>query len=83
MGCERKREEKQVMTTTTQRTQHLFLVRMWQEADAVTATRQWRGSVKHVLSEQNHYFTRLQDLLNFITRVTEANDAAAMVERSD
>jgi len=71
------------MTTTSPRAQHLFVVRMWQEADAVTATLQWRGSVKHVLSEQNHYFTRLQDLLNFITRVTEANDAAATVERSD
>lgn len=55
-----------------QRTQHLFIVRMWQEVDAVTATWQWRGSVKHVLTEQHHYFTRLPDLLSFITTVMTA-----------
>lgn len=53
-----------------QRHQHLFIVRLWQEADAVTATVQWRGLVKHVLSEQNHYFTQLPDLLAFINAVT-------------
>lgn len=69
------KEEKQLMTTTSERTQHLFVVRMWQEADAVTAIPQWRGSVKHVLSEQSHYFTQLPDLLNFITTVTDAAPA--------
>lgn len=63
------------MTTTSERTQHLFVVRMWQEADAVTAIPQWRGSIKHVLSEQSHYFTQLPDLLNFITTVTDAAPA--------
>ena len=55
------------------RTQHLFIVRLWQEADAVTASWQWRGSVKHVLSEQNHYFTQLPDLLAFIATMTDAS----------
>ena len=59
------------MTTTARRPQHLFVVRMWQEADAVTATVQWRGSVKHPLSAECHYFTRLPDLLAFIAGVIE------------
>lgn len=62
-----------------QRKQHLFVVRMWQEVDVVTDTWQWRGSVKHVLTEQNHYFTRLPDLLTFITMMTAAADGAAAV----
>lgn len=65
-------------TLPPSRTQHLFIVRLWQEADAVTATWQWRGSVKHVLTEQNHYFTQLPDLLAFIATMT---DAAASVEQ--
>lgn len=58
-------------TGQQQRSQHLFIVRLWQEADAVTATVQWRGLVKHVLSEQNHYFTHLPDLLAFINTITQ------------
>lgn len=62
-----------------QRSQHLFIVRLWQEADAVTATMQWRGLIKHVLTEQNHYFTHLPDLLTFINAITQptAIDVAA------
>lgn len=59
------------MTTTARRPHHLFVVRMWQEADAVTATVQWRGSVKHLLSDEYHYFTRLPDLLTFIAGTIE------------
>jgi hypothetical protein len=71
------------MSTTTHiaqqppRTQHLFVVRLWQETDAVTASVQWRGSVKHVLTEQNYYFTHLPDLLTFITTMTIPTEAAA------
>lgn len=57
--------------TPQERSQHLFIVRLWQEADAVTATVQWRGQIKHVLSEQNHYFTHLPDLLAFINTITQ------------
>jgi hypothetical protein len=49
---------------------------MWQEADAVTATVQWRGSVKHPLSNECHYFTRLPDLLTFIAGSIEDNQPA-------
>ena len=59
------------MTTTARRPHHLFVVRMWQEADAVTVTVQWRGSVKHPLSAECHYFTRLPDLLAFIAGTIE------------
>jgi len=55
----------------TPTTRHLFVVRMWQEADAVTTTLQWRGSVKHMHSDECHYFTQLADLLGFISAWTE------------
>ncbi|MEZ4731687.1 MAG: hypothetical protein R3E79_31600 [Caldilineaceae bacterium] len=71
------------MTTTAQRTQHLFLVRMWQETDAVTAVPQWRGSVKHVLSEQSHYFARLPDLLTFIATITASSDTSDPMATTD
>ncbi|MBX3014055.1 MAG: hypothetical protein KF832_21220 [Caldilineaceae bacterium] len=58
------------MQRTLQRTQHLFVIRMWQEVDTVAATQQWRGSVKHVLTDQSYYFTRLPDLLTFIAAIT-------------
>lgn len=65
------------ITPQEQRSQHLFIVRLWQEADAVTATVQWRGLVKHVLSEQNHYFTHLPDLLAFISAMTQTAGVSA------
>lgn len=65
------------------RTQHLFMVRLWQEADAVTATVQWRGSVKHVLTEQTRYFTHLPDLLTFINAITMPSLSAADPETVD
>lgn len=60
---------------TTPSTRHLFIIRIWQEADAVTATLHWRGSVKHMLSEECHYFTQLPDLLTFINAWTEGAEA--------
>lgn len=62
------------MTPSTSR--RLFVIRMWQEADAVTGTIQWRGSVQCGHAQQCHYFTRLADLLAFIAAQTE--DAAQL-----
>ncbi len=64
------------MTTTAHRPHHLFVVRMWQESDAVTATVQWRGLVRHPLSAECHYFTHLSDLLTFIAGSIEDNQPA-------
>ena len=47
------------------RPQHLFIVRMWSEADSPDATH-WRGSVEHVPSGQKFYFTSARDLNDFI-----------------
>jgi hypothetical protein len=48
------------------RSQHLFIVRMWQEVDSRKPD-QWRGSVEHVPSAQRLYFASLGDLNDFIT----------------
>ncbi|MEZ4863280.1 MAG: hypothetical protein R3C14_18330 [Caldilineaceae bacterium] len=64
------------MKSSLPRSHHLFVVRMWQETDAVSAGSQWRGSVQHVLSEQIHYFTQLQDLLRFITEITDVEPSS-------
>jgi len=50
----------------TERLEHLFIVRIWQEADR-SGVSQWRGSVEHVPSGQRLYFTSLGDLTDFIT----------------
>ncbi len=68
------------MTTTARRPHHLFVVRMWQEADAVTATVQWRGSVKHPLSNECHYFIHLPGLLAFIAATTNRADGITPVQ---
>lgn len=48
-----------------QRSQHVFVVRLWQETDA-NAPPQWRGVVNHVSFQQQLYFTSLADLMDFI-----------------
>ena len=70
------------MPTSVSRPQHLFVVRMWQEADAVTETVQWRGSVKYILSAECHYFTRLPDLLTFIAARTNGDCSATCAPAS-
>jgi hypothetical protein len=49
-----------------QRSEHLFVVRMWREQAAV-GQGQWRGSVDHVTSGQKHYFSNTSDLIEFVT----------------
>lgn len=50
------------------RTEHLFIVRIWQEPGTVEtgAEEDWRGSVQHVRSGQRIIFRRLADLDDFI-----------------
>ena len=54
------------MTDVADRTQHLFVVRVWQESGDI-APGPWRGSVEHVRSGQRLYFVSLTDLADFIT----------------
>ncbi len=63
-------------TRTTHRTEHLFVIRMWQEPDvaeipgqpalATSPNPEWRGSVQHIRSGERVYFMRLPDLNEFI-----------------
>ncbi len=53
------------MSEASERSQHLFLVRIWYEPSQATSN-SWRGSVEHVPSRQQMYFTSLRDLDDFI-----------------
>lgn len=63
-------------TMTTHRTEHLFVIRMWQEPGAAELSGQpfpsmpndprWRGSVQHIRSGERVYFTHLPDLNEFV-----------------
>jgi hypothetical protein len=55
-----------LLPDTKDRSQHLFIVRMWQEPGDHKPD-QWRGSVEHVSSAQRLYFASLDDLNDFIT----------------
>ncbi len=48
-----------------ERSQHVFIVRLWWEQDR-TGSRQRRGSVEHVASGMRLYFTSLRDLNDFV-----------------
>ncbi len=50
----------------TTRTEHLFIVRMWQEPSQAARAAHWRGYIEHVPSGQRLYFTSLTDLNDFI-----------------
>ncbi|GAC1354110.1 MAG: hypothetical protein NVSMB42_11460 [Herpetosiphon sp.] len=50
-----------------QRTEQLFIVRIWQEFSQIRSGH-WRGSVEHVPSGQRRYFASLDDLNAFILR---------------
>ena len=61
--------------------QHLFIVRIWFEADR-RGSKPWRGSVEHVPSAQRLYFTSLGDLNDFIT-LRLGSRLAAVGDRED
>jgi hypothetical protein len=56
--------------TTLERSQHLFIVRVWCEPSNEEPPGQWRGSVEHVASGQRIYFASMNDLTQFITSQT-------------
>jgi len=58
----------------TTRSEHLFVVRIWQEHEAAGKGR-WRGSVDHVTSGQKHYFGTTGDLVEFMMRRLEERSA--------
>jgi hypothetical protein len=59
---------------------HLFIVRIWEQANAEGINPNWRGLVQHVASGQQLYFTSLRDLDDFIVlkmRQAEPRDLSA------
>ncbi len=46
-------------------TEHLFIVRIWQEGGQA-AGMTWRGQVEHAPSRRRMYFSNLRDLDDFI-----------------
>jgi hypothetical protein len=53
------------LTSTSHRPNHLFVVRLWREPQALTPG-PWRGSVEHIPTGQRLYFVSLIDLADFI-----------------
>lgn len=53
------------MANFKERTEHLFLVRLWVEAGQAEPV-EWRGTVEHVPSGQRLNFISLRDLTDFI-----------------
>ena len=44
-----------------------FIVRIWREPrDLEDAPLEWRGMIEYVASGERHYFTDMNDLVNFI-----------------
>ena len=60
------------MSETLGRSQHLFVVRMWQEPSRAAPPGQWRGSVEHVPTGQRICFAALGDLTGFIDQQIDA-----------
>jgi hypothetical protein len=58
------------LTVSKERSEHLFLVRMWLEPGQVKPAK-WRGAVEHVPSGQRFNFISLRDLTDFITLCLE------------
>jgi hypothetical protein len=53
------------MPLNSDRLEHLFVVRMWQESTQ-RKSGGWRGSIEHVPSGQRLYFVSFNDLNDFI-----------------
>jgi hypothetical protein len=66
------------MSPNPSRLQHLFIVRLWSETVPPQLV-QWRGSVTHIPSGQQFYFTTLADLNDFIQFRSEASMGEAEV----
>jgi len=58
------------MEETAPRQEHLFVIRIWEEAGRENAAPTWRGSAQHVPSGQQLYFASLRDMNDFITLKT-------------
>jgi hypothetical protein len=52
-------------TTSPDRTEHLFVVRVWRETKGASPDT-WRGSIEHVATQQRLFFTSLADAHDFI-----------------
>jgi len=68
------------MTANASRSQHLFVVRLWQEPSQAAPPGQWRGSAEHVPSGEHIYFAALADLSGFISRQIEPASAGESAE---
>ena len=53
-----------IMSDTSRRREHRFVVRLWFEG--ANERGQWRGSVEHVDTGQRVYFASLSDMTEFI-----------------
>jgi hypothetical protein len=50
----------------------MFLVELWREPSALDTRAGWRGIVKHLAHEDEHYIAEMSDITTFIARCAEA-----------
>ncbi len=65
------------MANITGSAEHLFIIRIWQEAGQ-TPTGPWHGTVEHIPSARGLYFASLNDLADFIALRLNGNPQAQM-----
>lgn len=53
----------------TKRNEQVFMVRIWQEPSDMIPAGVWRGSVKHIPSDKQTYFSSIEDLLRFLSGI--------------
>ncbi|NOZ51152.1 MAG: hypothetical protein GXP37_14070 [Chloroflexi bacterium] len=58
------------MNKPTPRQEHLFVIRIWEEAGPQDSASGWRGLAQHIASGQQVYFTSLRDMNDFMVLKT-------------
>lgn len=64
------------MTTTypTDRSERLFIVRIWYELDGVTSVARWRGSVQTGAAAERRYFASWQEMAGYLAGLAAGSD---------
>jgi hypothetical protein len=60
---------------------HLFTVRLWNEQLSREHS-EWRGQVRHVMSEESCFFRDWETLVHFLTRVRDETSAESEIDES-
>ena len=60
------------MTNASPRKKLLFFVELWREPPSGAVPASWRGIIKHIAHDDEHYIVQLSDITAFIASCAEA-----------